>query len=53
MEWIDILKQQPKQGQRILTKGASVFIVNYNRFDWLQWPIKFWKPIPFEQNRKA
>lgn len=52
-EWIDILVEQPAQGQRILAKlcGGAVRITSYDRFDYGHWPITHYKVIP-EQNEQ-
>lgn len=46
--WIDILKEAPAQGQRILAKmlGGQVRLVTYNRFNYNHWPIAAWKRTP-------
>jgi hypothetical protein len=42
--WINMLEQQPKQGERILTQRGKV--LRYDRFDYSQWHITHWRKIP-------
>lgn len=49
-EWINILEQQPEQGQRILARDGSQLICNYDRFNFDQWGITHWKPMPWQKD---
>jgi hypothetical protein len=51
--WTDILEQQPEHGARTLMRfsDGKVRIGDYNRFDWRQWGVAYWKSIPDEQRR--
>lgn len=48
--WTDILLIQPEQYQRVLVKllGGSVRITTYDKFDYGQWAIAFWKAMPMQ-----
>jgi hypothetical protein len=50
---IDILKEQPSQGQRVLVEmlDGKVRIATYDKYDYQLWPVKEWKPIPSEQRQ--
>jgi hypothetical protein len=52
--WQDILTKQPEQGKRLLVKmiGGGVRIATYDRFNYEQWGIAYWKPMP-ENNART
>lgn len=47
--WIEMLEQQPAQGQRILARGPHSKIGNilrYDKFNYGQWYVDTWRPLP-------
>lgn len=54
-QWIDILKEQPRKGERLLVRviGGVSRIVTYNPYSYENWCITHYKRMPVGNERKV
>lgn len=52
--WIDILKEQPEQNQRVLVRiiGDLVRLTNYDKYTYEHWCVTHWKAVPEQNGQK-
>lgn len=53
-QWTSILKEQPRQGEKILAKtlGGQVRIITYDRFNYAHWAVNEYKRIPDDDRQR-